>query len=140
VADSATWNWVFYKSIFATGDVIKVTYSDPIVVRDDVFTFTTPEAPDTSYFIPVTYYLFQNYPNPFNPGTKIRFYIPEQSLVRLEIYDILGQRVAQLINEELTSDTYEIEFNGSAFASGVYIYVLNIPDKFFEAKKMILLK
>ena len=56
------------------------------------------------------------------------------------MYDILGQRVKQLLNTELAEGRYEIEFNGGNLASGIYIYVLNVRDKFFEAKKMILLK
>jgi len=111
------------------------------VAGADTYGFTTPDAVDTvREFIPNDYLLFQNYPNPFNPITTIRFDLPEQGLVKLEVYDILGQRVAQLINTEMQLGRHEIDFNGNIFASGVYIYILNVRDKFFEAKKMILLK
>ena len=90
--------------------------------------------------------LFQNYPNPFNPSTKIRFTIPsktqsgvEGSLVTLKIYDILGSEVTTLVNEEKSTGSYEILFDGSTLPSGVYFYQLSVGS-FIETKKMILLK
>jgi hypothetical protein len=76
--------------------------------------------------IPVLYKLFQNYPNPFNPTTRIKFDIPLSPRgeggrgVRLIIYDLLGREVATLVNEQLKPSTYEVEWDGSAFSSGVY--------------------
>jgi len=61
-------------------------------------------------------------------------------MVKLNVYNILGERVAQLINTELTAGNHEVVFNGSNLASGVYFYSLVVQDKFFEVKKMILLK
>ena len=84
--------------------------------------------------------MFQNYPNPFNPSTRIRFTLKEQGLVRLNIYNILGERVAQLVNTELNAGTHEVMFDASRLASGVYFYSLDVQDKFFDVKKMILLK
>ena len=75
-----------------------------------------------------------------NPTTIIRFTLPQQSVVKLEVYDILGQRVAELVNKELTAGTHEVLFNASNLASGVYFYVLNVKDNFLDVKKMILLK
>ena len=90
--------------------------------------------------IPDDYELMQNFPNPFNPATKIRFTLPEAGIVKIEIYDILGQRVARLLNNELSSGIHEVNFDGSRFASGMYIYTIDVKDKFFKAKKMMLLK
>ncbi len=99
--------------------------------------------------IPTHFNLFQNYPNPFNPGTKIKYEVPEvrsQKLdVRLTIYDILGREVKTLVNEKRGTGTYDVEFDGSNFASGVYFYKLTINDEqsveiFSETKKMVLLK
>jgi len=141
VADNATWNVVYYLSTFTLGDVTDVIYLGP-VTADDKFTFTTPpgvvSVDDEN--VPTKFQVFQNYPNPFNPATIIRFTLPQQSLVKLEVYDILGQRVAELVNEELTAGTHEVLFNASNLASGVYFYMLNVKDKFFDVKKMILLK
>jgi len=89
--------------------------------------------------------LFQNYPNPFNPTTKIKFTIPSVETSRwdvfttLKVYDILGNEVATLVNEEKPAGSYEIDFDGTKISSGVYIYKLN-AGLFTDAKKMILLK
>jgi hypothetical protein len=141
VADSATWNVVYYLSTFTLGDITEIIYFGP-VTSDDKFNFTTPPAVVSvnDEIIPTRYQVFQNYPNPFNPATIIRFTLPQNGLVKLEVYDILGQRVAELVNKELTAGTHEVLFNASKLASGVYFYMLTVKDKFFDVKKMILLR
>jgi hypothetical protein len=86
-----------------------------------------------------TYGLYQNYPNPFNPTTKIKYQIPEDGIVSLKIYDILGKEVRTLVNEQKTMGRYEVKFDASDLASGVYIYRLNVND-FVSVKKMLLVK
>ncbi len=89
---------------------------------------------------PVTdYILHQNYPNPFNPTTTIRYEIPEDGIVTIKIYDILGQKVTTLLNEFKKADRYEVKFSASGLATGVYIYRIKVND-FIESKKMILLR
>ncbi|MCH8032926.1 MAG: T9SS type A sorting domain-containing protein, partial [Bacteroidetes bacterium] len=89
---------------------------------------------------PVTdYVLYQNYPNPFNPATTIRYEIPQDGLVAIKIYDILGQEVKTILNEFKKADRYEIEFNAAGLASGVYIYRIKV-NEFITSKKMILIK
>ena len=90
--------------------------------------------------------LFQNYPNPFNPSTKIKYSIPsvtlsevEGSLVTLKVYDLLGNEVATLVNEEKPAGEYEVEFDGGDLPSGIYFYQLK-AGSFVETKKMILIK
>ncbi|MDZ7626437.1 MAG: T9SS type A sorting domain-containing protein [Ignavibacteriaceae bacterium] len=90
--------------------------------------------------------LYQNYPNPFNPTTKIKFTIPyiethrDASLhVTLKVYDILGNEIATLVNEEKLSGTYEIEFNATGLPSGIYFYQLK-TDSFIQTRKMVYLK
>ncbi|CAF3730991.1 unnamed protein product [Rotaria sp. Silwood1] len=87
--------------------------------------------------------LAQNYPNPFNPTTKINFSIPKSGYVTLKVYDILGNEVSNLVNENLSTGTYSVDFNaavsGNALSSGVYFYRLNTSD-FTEVKKMYLVK
>jgi hypothetical protein len=78
--------------------------------------------------IPETYALEQNFPNPFDPATTIRYQIPKDGLVTLKIYDILGAEVTTLVNEEKVAGRYEINFNASKLASGVYIYKLAAHD------------
>jgi hypothetical protein len=96
--------------------------------------------------VPDNFYLYQNYPNPFNPVTKIKFDIPATPLssgegmgVRLIIYDVLGREVTTLVNEQLRPGTYEVEFDGTNYPSGVYFYKL-IAGNFEETKKMIFIK
>jgi hypothetical protein len=89
--------------------------------------------------IPITYSLEQNYPNPFNQTTTIRYQIPKDGMVTLKVYDILGAEVTTLVNEEKIAGKYEVHFNASNLASGVYIYRLNV-NEFVNVKKMVLLK
>jgi hypothetical protein len=86
-----------------------------------------------------TYRLYQNYPNPFNPITKIRYEFPNDGIVTIEVFDILGQRVKILLNEYKIADRYEVEFEASNLSSGVYIYTLRAAD-YFGSRKMLLLK
>lgn len=85
------------------------------------------------------YSLEQNFPNPFNPSTIIKFQIPKDGFVSLKVYDILGNEITNLVNEEKSRGRYEVNFNGSSLANGVYIYKIQSGD-FISSKKMILLK
>ena len=90
--------------------------------------------------IPKGFWLYQNFPNPFNPTTKIKFYLPVKENVTLKIYDVLGQEVVTIFNNELKEKgTYEIDWNGTRFASGVYFYRLE-AGPYTEVKKMVLIK
>jgi hypothetical protein len=101
--------------------------------------------------IPDEYKLHQNYPNPFNPTTKIKFDIPQKTviarsgatwqslMVSLKVYDILGKEIQTLANEQLQPGTYEVTFDGSNLPSGIYFYQLT-SEKFSGTKKLILLK
>ena len=86
-----------------------------------------------------SYYLFQNFPNPFNPSTKISWQSPVGSWQTLKVYDILGNEVAILVNEEKSAGIYEVEFDASHLSSGVYFYTLRAGN-YFQTKKMILTK
>lgn len=89
--------------------------------------------------IPVEYSLEQNYPNPFNPTTTISYQLPNDGMVTLKVYDILGAEVATLVNEEMVAGKYEVNFDASRLASGVYIYRLQAND-YISVKKMVLLR
>ncbi len=89
--------------------------------------------------IPLEYSLEQNYPNPFNPSTTIKYQLPASGNVIIKIYDILGSEVATLVDDFQNEGRYEINFNASKLASGVYLYRLQVND-FVNTKKMILLK
>jgi hypothetical protein len=90
--------------------------------------------------VPTVYALEQNYPNPFNPSTVIEFSLPEDvSNVKLSIYNVLGEKVDELVNSSLTAGKYQYQWNGQNVATGIYIYELR-TDKFISVKKMILIK
>jgi len=88
---------------------------------------------------PILFNLKQNYPNPFNPSTTISYQIREQNFISLKVYDILGNEVATIVNEERPAGSYEAEFVGNELTSGFYFYQLKSGD-FVETKKMLLLK
>jgi hypothetical protein len=85
------------------------------------------------------YSLKQNYPNPFNPNTIIEFEIPISQLIKLKVFDLLGNEVAELLNEERNVGNYKIEFNTANLSSGVYIYRLQ-TNNIILSRKMVLLK
>jgi len=89
--------------------------------------------------LPGHFKLFQNYPNPFNPETKIIFQVPASGYVKLTVYDAAGNEISVLINRVLIAGTYEVVFDGSRLASGIYYYKLSAGG-FFESKKMVLIK
>ncbi len=89
--------------------------------------------------VPVKFELSQNYPNPFNPSTKINFSIPQNGFATLKVYDSIGKEVATLVNKELKKGCYNVTFNASNLASGIYFYRLNV-NNFSAVRKMILLK
>jgi len=88
---------------------------------------------------PKEFYLTQNYPNPFNPLTKVNYQIPELSFATLRVYNVLGNEIATLVNEEKPIGSYEVEFNATGLPSGIYFYRLK-AGSFFETKKMVLMK
>jgi hypothetical protein len=103
--------------------------------------------------IPTEFLLEQNYPNPFNPTTKIRFSIPTSPqsppyqggeakqgwFVQLKIYDVLGNEIATLVNEEKKTGIYEVKFDATGITSGMYFYKLQAGN-FVETKKMLVIK
>jgi len=89
--------------------------------------------------MPTEFLLTQNFPNPFNPSTTFKLQIPELSLATIKIYDILGNEIETLVNEEKPAGTYEITWHAANLPSGVYFYQLK-ADNYIETKKMILLK
>jgi hypothetical protein len=131
---------VNYNADITKTDTIEFLISDQKSIQQKkqfIFTYTQPKE----------FSLEQNYPNPFNPTTKIRYTIAPPNLpkgeaigkVTLKIYDILGNEVATLVNEEKPAGYYEVEFNASNLASGVYIYRLT-SGKFVSTKKLMVLQ
>jgi Secretion system C-terminal sorting domain/Right handed beta helix region len=103
------------------------------------YNFWPPDDVEKVNSVSTEFKLQQNYPNPFNPSTTINFVIPKSSFVNLKVYDVLGNEVATLINEEKPGGAYEIRWNAEGLSSGVYLYTLKAGD-FVQTKKLVLMK
>jgi len=140
----------FYFDYFGdTWTVIKGCIIDGVVYGDTTVVSVDDEAPN----LPTEFSLSQNYPNPFNPTTTIRFTIPtsplnpspyqgeghRERLITLKVYDVLGNEIASLVNEEKPAGNYEVEFDAANLPSGVYFYQLHAGG-FVDTKKLILVK
>jgi probable HAF family extracellular repeat protein len=110
------------------------------IIDDTLYIENTVDVEDQgSLLSPNSYNLAQNYPNPFNPVTTIRYSIPQRSSVALKVYDVLGNEVTTLVNEEKERGVYAVNFDASGLASGLYLYRLQ-AGSFVQTKKMIVLK
>jgi hypothetical protein len=91
--------------------------------------------------LPEDFRVYQNYPNPFNPSTNIRYSISKSTFVKLTVFDVLGNEVTTLVDEDKQPGNYNVEFrmNSSEYSSGVYFYQL-IVEPFSQTKKMVLLR
>jgi hypothetical protein len=163
--DSANSGFVLYDTVgtnntsyIDTDVVLDTTYiyrvfaftADTISSRSDTVHMVIPTdiSENNMDITPTEYVIYQNYPNPFNPSTKIRFALPFESKVKLEIYNAIGELVKVLVNNETMEIGYkEVEFNASNIPSGVYFYRIIATNNtnsggnaFVETKKMILLK
>jgi len=141
-----TQNYSFEDNDLFTG---KFLYRLKQIDNDGSFKYSTEI--EVEIGVPDEFALYQNYPNPFNPITKIKYSIPKiinnkspvpsvaGSIINLKVYDVLGNEIATLVNEEKPPGEYEVEFDGSGLASGVYFYQLKVGS-FIQTKKMILLR
>ena len=89
--------------------------------------------------VPENFSLSQNYPNPFNPVTNINFSIPKSGFVKIAVYDLLGRKVAEIVNSEMTAGNYTADFDASQLSSGIYFYTL-VSGSFTDTKRMVLVK
>ena len=127
---------------------LKLRLQDTLTFEmDNIGTFTTITSVSDESGLPGGYYLEQNYPNPFNPSTVIRYSLPVTSYVTLKVYNMLGQEVATLMNEEMRPGSYEVTWDASGMArqtegglaSGVYLYRLQAGG-FSQTRKLVLLR
>ncbi len=136
-----------YASVTPDGLVSAVTDGvDTLEVRNSVFAVLVgvevsvgPTALPGVRALPAHYQVFQNYPNPFNPTTIIQYELPAKAHVNLTVYDILGRRVATLVNDFREAGRYHEVFNGQGLASGLYLYRLQ-AGKFESVKRMLVIK
>jgi len=145
-----SWQW----TLGAGGDIIPRQLS-----VTNIMGFDFPNPPDSSqwymddyklvridttvgikdFSVPKEYILNQNYSNPFNPTTMIKYEIPELSFVTIKVYDVLGNEITTVVNEEKPIGNYEVEFDATGLTSGIYFYQLQ-AGSFVETKKMVLMK
>ncbi len=104
------------------------------IVRNDLVT-----AVEQENAFPTEFALSQNYPNPFNPSTSIQYAVSSRQFVTLRVYDVLGRKIATLVNEEKPAGNYEIKYNGEGLTSGIYFYQLRAGN-YIETKKMVLIR
>ncbi len=129
--------------VFVQSTSTKEVYQSETIKYLDLGTAT--DVVENKTGTPSKFYLEQNYPNPFNPSTKINYYIPEQSRVRINVYNILGKQIAELTNNIKPAGNYNLTWNAADLSSGLYFLTveavsLRSGNKFTKTIKMILLK
>jgi len=129
------------KLVFNCGREDADLHFDNISLKEDI----TSEIENENFQVPEKYNLFQNYPNPFNPNTVIQYAVPQSSYIKMWIYNILGQKVEELINSHHDPGVHQVSFNSSNISSGIYYYrmeamTLNGKVIYNEARKMMVLK
>jgi hypothetical protein len=124
---------------FAIAGLVSENTYDAYIVKTDENGIVTGVRGGDPTAVPASLSLSQNYPNPFNPTTTIKYDLAKDSHVDLQVFNILGQRVATLANEGQESGHHSVQWNASHFASGVYFYRLE-TGSFTSVKKLLLLK
>jgi len=138
--DTDSDSWVTISSANLNTANNTVAFSNNIVGNFFILTGDSPTSVENATDpIVEDFALLQNYPNPFNPSTSIEFYIGERSNVSLSVFNILGQKVAELVNEQMEPGNYNVRFDASGLSSGVYLYQLKTNEATI-VKKMQLLK
>ena len=126
-----------YSFVDSKLDAGNYTYRLKQIDYDGSFSYS--QNTEVEIVTPSSFTMEQNYPNPFNPSTTIRFSIPVETDVRLNVYNTLGQEVAELVNSRLKEGYHQVDFDASTLTSGIYFYRLE-ADKFVDVKKMIIIK
>jgi len=147
--NNAGTNWVIqitnhpllsYNSIFFTDSLTGWVVGDSGIILKTTTGGVLTGFSTTSSEIPDKYYLSQNYPNPFNPKTIINVQCSMFNYISLKVYNVLGNEIVTLVYEKKNPGSYEVEFDGSGFASGIYFYSLYADGELIDTKRMILLK
>jgi len=128
--------WTDFRSVISHNAKLFISMGIGIYSRNesDLTSVTNP-----LNITPMELCLRQNYPNPFNPATTIKFSVPKNQFVKVNIYDVSGKLVVNLLNEYKTAGEYDVNFNAEHLSSGVYFYSLE-SESFSETKKMVLVK
>jgi hypothetical protein len=124
--NSGNWATLWEAEIWGIGGINNIDNEDELAEEEDL--------------IPSEFGISQNYPNPFNPSTKVEIMMKENGSARLDVYNLLGEKVIEVLNKDLIAGVHQINIDGSKLASGTYIYQLIINNKFAQSKKMQLMK
>jgi len=127
------------KIVFADSSGTEAGTFAPGFSRGTINVMTPTGVDDNTGSLPVAFELAQNYPNPFNPTTMIKYSLPTASRVKLEVFNVLGQRVAMLEDGQMQAGSHSTEFEASGYPSGIYFYRLTY-DGGVATRKMVLLK
>ena len=122
--------FVVGKSLDELRDAVNLAYQRSAAISTDL---------DEPASLPDEFRLFQSYPNPFNPSTTIKFQLPKPDRVRIEVFNVLGQRVALLLDERLPAGIHRIPFDAGNLSSGLYIFRVNAGE-IYATRKMIRMK
>jgi hypothetical protein len=122
-----------------TGTIFRIETTKPPIAGIDEYTFQNSIVAVRDKKVLYEYSLSQNYPNPFNPTTTLQFSVKGKNNVELSIFNIIGEKIRTLINNEMDEGVYKISFDGNGLASGIYFYRIRTGN-FIETKKMILLR
>ena len=129
---------------FTDNSVTSSTYYYRLKQIDYNGSYEFSEVIEVEIGLPAEFTLEQNYPNPFNPATSIRFTLPVDAKVKIGVYNLLGEKVSEVVNKEFEAGTHIVEFNADSFTSGVYFYQIDASGSngktFSNVKKMTLLK
>jgi hypothetical protein len=137
--DTDVESWVTIGNAAINTSLNKITFSNSKVGNFYILTGDSPtETGDPSTEVK-QYTLEQNYPNPFNPSTTIKYSVPQNSMVSVKVYNIVGQEIADLVHEMKSAGTYTIEFDAVTLPSGVYFYKIQ-AGSYTETRKMVLMK
>jgi len=115
------------------------SFGDGVFSRINIDGTNIVSVPNNGISLPTKFSLSQNYPNPFNPSTKIKYSIPHSSKVVIKLFDILGNEIETLVNEEKPAGEYRFQLNAASLSSGVYFYRIQ-AGSFVETRKMVLMK
>lgn len=129
----------YYWRVRATNSSDLTTWGSDSDIQPFKFTIVQAVSNEGEDELPLEFTLGQNYPNPFNPNTNISYSIPNASIVRVDIYNLLGQKVSTLVNEKQSAGSYTINFDASSLNSGIYLYRIQ-ANGFTQTRKMTLLK
>jgi hypothetical protein len=135
-------NWIIYYSTLLTGCIRSIVLDEKVLwvgTSGGLVKFEQDISSVDNSMLPIAYNILPNYPNPFNPSTTIRYSLPDASHVTLNIYDITGRLVEQLVNQNTPAGYHTVTWDASGYSSGIYFARMQAGD-FVKTQKMVLMK